>query len=1180
MQQLKEMSTKVGSSVATGRKFQLHLQYQIDRSSSTSTTSNLRLSLKYYCWNLYLGSFPFTISGSSPMAGTYNTLAISDSNGTTRHYGDMWDKTFYNLAPGTYTFSVNCNYMRELEYSGQIYNGFTSNGNMTITIPSYITNCATPNAPTVSKTSAKREESFNVSWNSVTGAASYYLQYKKNDGSWINYGQVNGTSVSNLYLKNLSGYSVGSIYYFRVMANGDANHYNSSYSNQSNRITADNTLATMYSLSINKTYFASSSDSPVLNYSGLDIDGDTIYYNIKRNGSTISSKRSSTSYTDASPVNDINKYRVEIFDNTSSYKEVTVYKNTKPTTTIVKTETIDGRIDYTLALVAGAAAVRKKGGSTLKINIYTGNSASTLQYRASISKTVSSINMSPSNDNYILTIDYNDKSNIYLPYIEVGQYYRLDLIFNDSIENSDIAHTPIKQRPPIPNYTGSFTNIPLDKSGNVVPKYSIAYDSENNPVYFNFDNDSSNGYLKNRIRLYKVIQEKAKLNFSFNIGATTSISKIKIERSCVSSPNSFTYSQIIYESLTDNQFSGTNLQVAFSNGILSGSFIDTGIINEKNRQYWVKYRITFVNNFGVSSSIPAETDQFITNTAPHFSNTLITPSSSITLHITPNTTALSSESMTISFPLAAPSYAINGSEPDEYVKVNNVNSSICNNYKAKFYFNSNIIGENNSNIYEIKDILLNELSLSNPDALVQNFDFIDGSSTEQFIGFSNISNINKTKTYGVELRIYAYDTFDVESDNYSSKKIIIDFTDKPTFDNETFTIHDITNSTSQQATSLKDRQLPRLMNSGEELQFSFPPARSIRSVNGYGKRGISEYRILYSVNNQEYTILKTLSIADIGEKSISDNSFYTTNHVIREYNQNANIDFKIIAVDEGLSENGKIVSNQISTDFIKEEGGYSFSDIVVCRKTTPIIQINNIAFSGSEPKEENPINLNFSIADIGGSFITSPNDYFNTRTVISEGTTLEKFIYKNFERDLKENKDGRFIIAQIAFSDSLTNFNFNGQPKIIDIVKDSYFKNTDKTFPILYSNNSLTKDANKNWYVKIRLVVGTNIKSEEALAKIESGQSLVGDTSVLNGYTLIAESSPVILRSLRPTMSIRDKKVGINTKVPEHTLQVSAGETGNSYVQFDSGIPNNPFIRFDLTNAHMVRGFIDCGKLV
>ena len=1179
MQQLKEMSTKVGSSVATGRKFQLHLQYQIDRSSSTSTTSNLKLSLKYYCWNLYLGSFPFTISGSS-IAGTYNTLAISDSNASTRHYGDMWNKTFYNLSPGTYTFSVDCNYMRGLEYSGQIYKGFTSNGNVTITIPSYMTTCNTPNAPTVSKTATKREESFNVSWNSVSGASSYYLQYKKGNGNWINYGQINGTSVSNLYLKNLSGYSVGSIYYFRVMANGDSNHYNSGYSNQSSGIRADNTLSTIYSLSVNKTYFSSSSDYPTLNYSGSDIDGDAIYYNIKRNGSLLTSNRSSTSYTDTNPVSGSNKYTVEISGNTSSYKEVTVYKNTKPNVTISNTSTEEGRIYYTLALSAGVAAEIKKGGSTLKINIYTGNSSSLLTYKTSITKTISSLNSSPSNRNYVLTIDYNDKTNDYLPYIEVGQYYRFDFIFNDSIENSNPTSTPVKQRPPIPNYIGNFTNVPLDKDGNVVSKYTISFDSENNPVYFIFDDDSANGYLKNRIRLYNVIQKKSRLNFSFDIGTTTSISRIIIERSCMPSLNSILYSEIISESLTNNQFSGANLQVSYSNGTLLGYFIDTNITSEKDLQYWVRYRVTFVNSFGVNSSIPSESPHFITNTAPHFSTTLITPSSPITLHITPNTDALSPESMTITFPLARSSYATNGSTPDEYVKINNVNSQLCNNYKAKLYFDSNIIGENNGNIYEIKDILLNELNPNNPETLVQNFDFIDGDSVGQLIGFSNIKDINKIKTYDVELRIYAYDTFDVESDNYSSKKITIDFTDKPIFDSETFTIHDITNNVNQQVKPLKDRQLPRLMNPGEELQFSFPPARSIRSVNGYGRRGISEYRILYSVDNQEYLILKTLLVKDIGEKDIDDNSLYTTNHVIREYNQNVNINFKIIAIDEGISEIGKITSDQISTDFIKTEGNYSFSDIVVCRKTTPIIQIDNIAFSGSEPKEQNQINLDFSIVDIGGSFVTSPDDYFDTRTVIEGETTSEKFIYKNFERNLKEDKSGEFMIAQIAFSDNLTNFNFNEHPQIINKIKSSYFENSYKAFPIHYINNFLIKDANKNWYVKIRLIVGTNIKSEEALTKINSGQSLAEDESVLKGYTLIAESSPVVLRSLRPTMSIRDKKVGINTKEPECTFQVSAGEAENSYIQFDSGIPNNPFIRFDLTNAHMIRGFIDCGKLV
>lgn len=1211
MQYLREMRTKVNGGFATGRQFQLHLYYQMDKNSDN--TVNLTLTLKYYCWNLYLGSFDFFIKGSGPMGSItenggkgkkYSTLAISDSNASSRHYGTIWSQTFYNLPQNTsYTFSLSCDYMRELDYSNQTYQGFDSNGSMTLTTPRYTTTLPTPLTPEVSRSETQRNTPFTISWhddegNGVPDASGYYLQYRKGYGSWINYGNVSSTSIS-LYLKNLSGYAIDSIFYFRVKAVGDGGvlHYDSPYSSPSSGVKAINSPAKITSLSVNKTYFSSGADYPTLTYRGSDDDGQTIYFDVWRDSNRLDEKTSSLSYIDKS-LNSSGSYtyKVQIYDNKDSYKTVTIYKNSTPSISVNSSTISGGSVTIPINIKRGFAAGQRQSNGILTVKLFTGQNSDMASMEEKKTFTYQIQNSNFNNDNictYELRINYNDVSDQYLPYIGEGQYYYFNCVFNDSIEDSASDDSTVIQRPVIPSYVGVFENVPLMADGEEVPRYETVLGGSGEIVYFDFLDDDANEDLKGRRRNYYSIYNKAKIKMTYTLNEGDSITGIQILKLFSTSPTSVIsndYVEIISETLSNGSYSDEFLNVSTSGNIFSGYFINE-VTYEPQTQHYVRYKVVITNSSGINIA-PSYTVEFITNTAPYFGSTALTTNSNI-LNITPNTNFANPLDLDIIFSLPRSSYSIHsnegdeepvGSEGDEAVEINGSYTFTCDKYEIELRFPENIIGsgETSTNIYKIKEFFLHEQTPTDPINLMMVLSFTDALSNDRFIGFEDILAVNKLRSYSnVELRIYAYDTFDVQSVNYISKLITIDFTDKPVFDKISFTISDLTNKGGEEVLKLIERPMPRLMNSGEEIEFSFPPARSKRNIDAGLGRGISEYQILYSINNQEFNILKSLPVgADtpgmddkLDEKDPEDDTNYTYSYTIKNYNQNAEINFKIIAIDVGQNGARKLSSEEIFSDFAKEDNQQLFSDIMVCRKTNPVIQINRINFVGSEPSTSNLINLDYSIIDIGGSFINSPSDYFRTRPISDGQTIVNEFVYKNFERNITSSKKGQFLKIQIAFSEDSNNF--NNWIDLNEIYNQSYFNDSVISFPVSYSDSSISEDGNKTYYVKLRIFVGTNINATPD--NLES--------SVNTGDTIKGESPVYILRSLRPTMKIRDKKIGINAKGDgkgglEYTFQVSAGDSNENYwVQFDSGLPDDNIIKFNLMNGHMVRGIIDCGRL-
>lgn len=1168
MASYKELSTIVNGSSATGRAFQLRLYYTITKRSNNN--SDVKIWINYYCYNLYLGSFPFEVNGT-----TYNTLAISDSS-EARNEGTLWSgTTFSNLSQGsTFNITVSCDYMRSLNYSGQIYQGFS--GTLSLKIPTYITTLSTPSTPTVSPSLTTRNQTVTVSWGSVSGASSYYLQYNKNNGSWINYGTVSSRSVS-LYLRNLSGYSIGSVYRFRVKAMGDSSRYSdSSYSSSSSGVTAQDTPATITSLSVNKTYFSnSSSDRPTLTYNGSDVDGQTISFNILRNNSQIVSGRTALSYTDTGlgTSGGTYTYIVRIANNTSSSKSVTIYKNSVPSVSFSSPTINNSTVSYTMTLTAGSAATRYENGSRVTLSLYVGDSSTSL-VKTSFSKTytISSSGASPSGTQ-TFSFDYNNSSDEFVSRIGEGKYYKFEAVFYDGLDNSSAVSSSILQRPTSPQVGLSYTNIPLDKDGVEIPNYTIIGDN----LYFSFDDTEANGDLRGRIRLYSSIQGYSKINFSGTVSSSSAISGIRIYRSATATSSQDSYVLIKEVTLNSGSYSDSDLNITVSGSNISGFFKDNSVPYSNQTQYWVKYRISFVDSNGIASTSSSVSQNFITNASPYFADTSLSINNDI-LNITPNTTAIAPVGFTMGMPLARSSYASNGSEPDEYILVNSEYLGFCDKYSFSLIFDDDIVPDSTqssfSNQYDIKTINLHSLANVDPTLLQYDLLFIDGVSTTEYVGFGNFTAISKMRRYeNVELRVYGYDTFGEQSLNYLSRRLTIDFTDSPYFDSTSFTLEDNTNR-GENITILKERLLPRLINSGEQIEFSFPPAKSERAVNAGLGRNISFYQILYSVNGGDWIELKNLSVGantssvtfDLDEKETSDTSNYTYLHTTGDYLRNSTIDFAIRAIDRGYEDSYIRSSNLLLSDFKDTEERQRYSDIMMCRVKNPIIQIEDIAFEGSTPEVETPFSINFSILDIGGSYLTSPNDYFKQENYTDQEQILQRFGYKNFERNLDLNKTGQFMIIQLLYSET---YSFENEPIELINRPGSLFEDNVLSFPVTYISNGIL-DANKNWYIKIRILVGKDTNS----------------VSTNLDTCLIGESSVVVLRSLKPTMGIRDRKIGINVLDPAQTLRVSAGGSSenDSTILFDDGInyennSSNLIVRFNLLNGHMTRGIVDCGRL-
>lgn len=1215
MKKIAELQTFTNS-WATGRKFQLHLFYQIDKGANN--TPKLTLSLRYYCWDLYLRSFPIQVIINGT---TYNerTITISDSNIKTRHYGELWRKTLD--LPKNEINNDNDNYCSisfpqqkignyNLHYSKVWYTQFKSNGEINLAVPIYSQPCATPGAPTSNSYTSTKNQSLTISWNAVTGASKYALQYRVTEnGTWRNLGTYTNNSVSDVYLKNLIGYALNVKYYFRVQAIGDGTNYtNSSFSSSSSAITTVNTPAEMLSLSVDKKYIQNQESSITLNYMAEDADGDEITYQIFRKsleesyGEPIGT--TSNSYYKDETISSLDSgtytYKVQIKD-TESFKEITIYKNNLPTITIEedRENSFVNQLAYFLTFTPGLAAKEKGGMGKYKVSLFILEEKKvTDEYEIDVSK----------EQEIYFSFNYNDLTNKYTQYLLnqkehplLGTFY-FQVEFYDSLGDYSIENIESRELPTWPDYPTIFQMNPLDGEGNNIHTVT---ERDNDVIKFNYSKED--GTVIERIRTENIIGKINDIGFWWDLSSISEANIYEMEyleiwRSVSLEPEKTSYSQLARFQLYTKQDSVTQkwneegtvyLQYVNNPYSFNNYFIDKNVPFDPQVQYYVQYYLIFYNHhFGTMTTNPQKTPIFLTNTAPLFPDIEIKLSNSGKLNITPETNSSNPQGFTSVFSSPRSSYATNGSTEDEQVIINENNTVdfICGKYKAFLVFPENIIKTESpsvmTNEYEIatfyaadlvKNFAITELEIT------KDFSFIDGKGDSTHIGFDNISAANKTRIFpNVELRIYGYDTFEEKSFNYASKMISIDFTDSPKFVQkdglEYFSIEDQTNN-GENVIPLTSRESPRLMNPKELLNFSFLPAISQRWINA-GKEdsenfpgtGISEYQILYSIKptnagndyEPDWSILKTLTVGNqskdydlIDQEAGSEYTQYEYLHTIRDYSINSNIEFALIAIDKGQkSGTQKKQSNYLKiTTYSNPPRGEA--DIMVCRMNTPLIAINNIEFEGDTPKIDNLLKLTWEIKDIGGSYITSNNDYFN---------------YKNFERSILTSTGaipGKFIKLDLLLSEDPNSFDWTS-PNLIQLInknsltaEDSYFEKSIENFPIVNSED-LTKDGRYNYYAQIRLILGTNLKS--SLENLDT--------------CLVAYSPIVFLRSLRPTMSIRDQKIGINTNKPEHTFQVSASSDTDCYVQFDSGIEGRQVIKFDLNTGYMIQGIIDCGRIL
>lgn len=880
-----EIPTKVGGSLATGRKFQLRLYYQIIQNA---TNSDLKVWVNYYCWDLYLGPVNFTVTvGNNTIKAT--SPRIKDSK-KTRSEKTFWaGHTFKNIGSGNISIRVNCTYLRQLNYSNQIYQGFSFTNS--INVPSVKKTLITPTNVVLkvinrSDLKAKRGENAQLTWTSSENS-NYYIEYHFDEGNWINYGTTSSKSIT-FTPSGLRGYEIGKILTFRVQAQS-SNAFSSGWAVSSNSITMENTPGYLTDFYSSRTFLRSTDNSVTLFWRGTDPDTNTLNYSLTRNSTTISLNPNQTSIVEQYSNLNLgeNEYTLNLIQtegsNTLSLK---IYKNDKPTVSVAdKTE--EGSLanfKYDIEMTNGAAAVAYNHPKYLRLELRVGQTSSSLL--VSYTKRVLVTDVS---EPYEFSIDLNSDSDEFASRVPEGYWYQISLTYNDGLEDSNtIELDEAKQKHDFPKWkkpTGvkeyEFTNIPLyttkDTSGAIITEEIVEYTTQTNEdpdpkkledVFFVFDDniDSSKTYsdLAGRMRRCNCLQNSSKLTFKINgIQNSSELNQIIISQSISGNLNTDNYSEQIIltrgidsNSFTNSSDSESNCQIKtdpeLSYDYLEGTFHFENIPDIDSTQQYVKYRISLINIYGMASKEYAVSNPFITNTAPYFPDSILELSKNL-LHITPITESKKeSDGVNINLILSEPDYGISGSEPDEAVEIGGVNVFTCDKYSASLFFASDYKEKYSietfdesepTNEYEYKlsdfylskgmnneKILVNDVTNLNALLELKFYDQLGEGVTEDkgYIYLTDISTKMKMEQVdNIELRIYAYDTFGKRSSNYASAKISIDFTDDPIFYSNEFRLEDITNN-GNNIEKLKNRKMLNIETNTYENQRLMNPGESLK----------------------------------------------------------------------------------------------------------------------------------------------------------------------------------------------------------------------------------------------------------------------------------------------------------------------------------------------------------------
>jgi hypothetical protein len=1118
--------------------------------------------VNYKCYDLYLGSIDsqnITISVDGGGSKNPASKAISDNNGS-MHEGRWIDtQTFYIPFSGretwtSATINFKMTYVRGLVYSNVKINSCSASG--TAQLETAYTKCSPPSSISISNTSPKKGQQITVSWSGAKGGTSnsitgYDIEYKIGSGGWNSWKSI---STSNTYSSTTDSWSqpVGQTGQYRVRTKGNRGSQYYSDWTYSGTLTISNSAPVMGSVSRNTSLVAynnGNGGSASFSWSASDVDGDSLRYKYK-----LSNSSSWSSYTTKTSKNITikgsqgalvslsviaNDYKVDSGSKTS----LNVQVNTIPTTPTIRFTnssgtTITPNAKPATIYYALSSTVSHPGSLSFEVYLEIGNNSS-------MASVTSRYYMGMYSGSVYLDLQDNSGPS---KYIKENEYYRIRVRAYDGYDYSDYAYSESRQKNSPPNYNSQLTNtyrdLGITKLDNVYWKLSDG-----------------------RLRKGNIIDNEAVLSWTMpDTSGRSALAKVILYRNMSNDSTMSSWTKILERPVSST---------------MSTTYVDTGFKSLSGTR--ANYKLIFEDEYGwVQEDSNAKILTLFKNNNPTFAGGNSLKTLRVSSTGSPTIKIYNNESLDISW------IKTNGDSDDDAILIPPPGGeatpsymSTPNKFKISLVFEEDPFLSleggfpKDTSGNDIKEIVLIA------EAKATEYDSTYNRQTLYFSPdlFSNFSNISKRQQYSkVTIQVEAEDTFGKKSTNKLSTPIVLDFRQKPVFDTDS-TLYTIKDYTNNQAIIKLGETVPSgsqpaytsdgfyMINSGEQLQFRFPKATSPNAPSS-GEDGIYSYLIYYAtststVTNENFRLLKEIPKSSL----IPDGNYYIYNHIVSNYSVNNFVKFAVSAKDSGY---GKTETEKRETALESKQVPFSYT-MMICRATNPSISLNSLDFDTAATEENARVKVNFTISDIGGS--KSPNG--NGEDISSYWT------YRNFERF----STGKFFELSLLLSEtedftSPTSYILDVQSENSSAYPPEPGQKSDdeKNFAYPWSNyeaetsSSQLVETKKSYYAKLILKVGHNINS----------------TLDLENSYLYAETPVTFLRSLRATLSIRDKKIGINTKEPEYTLHVSAGsgssntedQNTDNYVQFDSGIEGDQVIRFDLLTGHMVLGIIDCGRIL
>lgn len=1132
-----------GSTSPSQSKFLPVVYWSTDRDFSAGEWI-VNVYVNYKCYDAYLGvidSSYVTITVDGGGSKKPATKGISDSN-TKMHEGRWIDTQTFRIPFGNRTstsISLSITYMRNMNYSGVILKSCSASG--TAQLETAYTACSAPTSVTASPSNPRRGQTVTISWKGAKGGTEnsingYDIEYKVGSGSWNSWRSISSTSTSSSTTDSWSQ-PVGQTGQYRVRTKGTAGSgYYSGWA-YSNTITIANTAPTMSSVYCNTTlvpYNSGRGGSASFSWSGSDIDGDSLRYKYKL--STSSSWSGYTSETSKSlTVSGSQGSIVTLSVISNDYK---ADSSSKTSSNYVQVNRIPDTPSISFVSSSGSPTTPNAKPTSVYYKLtskayYSGRLSFEVFLEISNSSTMSTISTRYNMGTYSGTVylDLQDNSGP-SRYIGTNQYYRIRVRAYDGYDYSSYAYSAIRQKNSPPNYDSNLTNI-FDDPG------IRRIDS----VYW----ELSDG----RIRKGNVVDNEVILSWTIpDTTGNSNLKNIRIYKSVNDSSTPSTWTLLPNMPITD--MTKTTLTDSISGS--TGSRIH--------------YKLVFEDEYGwTQQDSNVEILTLFRNTNPVFANSYIRLSK-ISSTGAPTFKVYNNESVTVTWAKTS------GDSDDDAYQITPAGGtagsylSSPNSFKISLVFDEDPFISmpegypQNSSGGNITEIVL----VTNTRATKDDANYNRQSFTIEPDLFSDFNTISKRQQYSkVSIQIESEDTFGRKSTNKLSTPIILDFRQNPVLDSTLeYTINDQTNSVTiakrgEEITSEPDAYADDyyMINSGEVLRFKFPKATSPNAPDS-GDDGIYSYLIYYTVSTTSITNENFRLLKEIPKSQLTlSGDYYIYDHTVSNYSVNNYVKFAVSAKDSGY---GQTPTEQRENALEGNQVEFPYT-LMICRATNPSITINGLDFDTASTEEFSRVKVNFTINDIGGSMSPSGNS-----------TISSYWQYPNFERFTT----GKFFTMELLLSETEDFTSYTTYP--LDVQNgDSYppepdqKSDSEKAYAYPWSNYEVETSSGQlistktSYYAKLVLKVGHQKSSTES-----------------SNY-LYAETPITFLRSLIAVLAIRDKKVGVNTRDPECTFEVSAGssiEGDKNWVQFDSGIEGDQVVRFDLLTGHMVLGIIDCGRII